>query len=190
MKYGTWGEIISFKKIEYSEKFDLMELTDGDSANEDIFGDDPESVFYHKGDVVLEGNTFVKGSGSYGMYVIDGNLTVNGSLAVRVSELYNVLYVTGNLTVRNLFVTSDAYLIVKGQCKVGNLLYNDLSEGGGFFLHGKLEYSSLVTGSRASFYSLEKGYVNTSTHLLKREYEDMAFEEVVRAVLNGEDILK
>ncbi|MEJ3745006.1 hypothetical protein WEI85_17130 [Actinomycetes bacterium KLBMP 9797] len=107
-----------------------------------LFGDDPERVFVHRGDITVSG-TIAIGNGhdeGYGedgqVYLIDGDLTVDGPLHFYNDGYYVALLVTGSVTAENLFCSSECWLFVAGSLTVSNLLVTDLYECGSLRVQG------------------------------------------------------
>jgi hypothetical protein len=107
-----------------------------------LFGDDPERVFVHRGDITVSG-TIAIGNGhhdGYGedglVYLIDGDLTVDGPLHFYNEGYYVGLLVTGSVTAENLFCSSECWLFVAGSLTVSNLLVTNLYECGSLRVQG------------------------------------------------------
>jgi hypothetical protein len=107
-----------------------------------LYGEDPERVFVHRGDVAVSGATRIgnghhKGYGENGLvYLIDGNLTVDGPLYFYNEGYYVALLVTGSVTAGDLFCSSECWLFVAGSLTVSNLLVTDLYECGSLRVRG------------------------------------------------------
>jgi hypothetical protein len=107
-----------------------------------LFGDDPERVFVHLGDITVSGAVAIgNGHGErYGedglVHLIDGDLTVDGPLHFYNEGYYAPLLVTGSVTAENLFCSSECWLFVAGSLTVANLLVTDLYECGSLRVQG------------------------------------------------------
>jgi hypothetical protein len=107
-----------------------------------LFGEDPERVFVHRGNITVSGNIAI-GNGhdeDYGedglVYLIDGDLTVDGPLHFYNEGYYVPLLVTGSVTAENLFCSSECWLFVAGSLAVSNVLVTDLYECGSLRVQG------------------------------------------------------
>ncbi|MGW5639803.1 hypothetical protein [Streptomyces sp. NPDC003832] len=103
-----------------------------------LFGEEPERVLVHSGDLTVAGGVAV-GCGVddvearedvEAVHVIDGDLTVEGSLYFYNEGHYSTLCVTGSVAAGNLLCRSECVLFVEGALHVGNLLVTDLYEAG------------------------------------------------------------
>jgi hypothetical protein len=107
-----------------------------------LFGEDPERVFVHRGDIAVSGavaigNGHHEGYGDDGLvYLIDGDLTVDGPLHFYNEGYYVPLLVTGSVTAQHLFCSSECWLFVAGSLTVSNLLVTDLYECGSLRVQG------------------------------------------------------
>jgi hypothetical protein len=107
-----------------------------------LFGEDPERVFVHRGDITVSGAVAI-GNGhheDYGedglVYLIDGDLTVDGPLHFYNEGYYVALLVTGSVTARDLFCSSECWLFVAGSLTVSGLLVTSLYECGSLRVQG------------------------------------------------------
>ncbi|MCW6003615.1 hypothetical protein K1W54_03330 [Micromonospora sp. CPCC 205371] len=107
-----------------------------------LFGDDPERVFVHRGNITVSGATAIgnghhEGYGEDGLvYLIDGDLAVDGPLHFYNEGYYAALLVTGSVTAESLFCSSECWLFVAGSLTVSNLLVTDLYECGSLRVQG------------------------------------------------------
>ena len=107
-----------------------------------LFGEDPERIFVHRGNItvggaVAIGNGHHEGYGENGLvYLIDGDLTVDGPLYFYNEGYYVGLLVTGSVTAGNLFCNSECWLFVGGSLTVSDLLVTDLYECGSLRVQG------------------------------------------------------
>ncbi|MEE1766807.1 hypothetical protein PUR34_00840 [Streptomyces sp. JV185] len=134
MSFEQWAQ--SWESVPITEATELYNI--GEASNgllddlDDIFAENPECFFVHKGDVTVEG-PLMMGNGPDEavdtVYVIDGGLTVNGPMRFINIDVYTPLYVTGSVTARDLFCLMDCYLIIGGSLTVGELLMTELDAG-------------------------------------------------------------
>ncbi|WP_173080206.1 hypothetical protein [Phytohabitans rumicis] len=107
-----------------------------------LFGDDPERVFVHRGNLAVSGTIAIgnghdEGYGEDGLvYLIDGDLSVDGPLHFYNDGYYVALLVTGSVTTENLFCSSECWLLVAGSLTVSDLLVTDLYECGSLRVQG------------------------------------------------------
>lgn len=182
-----------------------------DVAVEDIFGEDPEVVFVHKGEVHHGGDVIIGAVGEYaGLYILHGDLQVDGLLAFTQVDGGAVLYVKGNLRARNLAVAQEAQLWVSGNLEVTDFVLAGVSDAGGLAVKKATTAKAIVVtdastvsfGKRPKARVIErhKGILDddepfprelaTDALLPPFDREDLDYAALVQAVRKGQAILR
>ena len=128
------------------EKFDLMEITNGNLEFEDLFGDDPEYYYFQNGDLFIPGHTCVDRPDDEMMVVIDGNLTVDGVLCLSAWDMACIVVVTGNFSAKGLIIDSEAHFHVLGETAIDGPLVGNLGDSAYCRFVGKCRAQALVPG--------------------------------------------
>lgn len=125
---------------EAAEQYDICRAS-GDQVEEmeDLFGDEPECFFVHRGDLTIDGPLSLgndPGVAPDTVYVIDGDLTVNGPMRFLNADVYTPLYVTGSVTAGHLMCLMDSILFIGGSLTVEGLVLTKLYDMGMLVVHG------------------------------------------------------
>jgi hypothetical protein len=213
---GFW-HLAAFTAMPYEkaeERYKLSEVDetppDGfDIGIEDIFGEEPETVFVHKGPVHHDGDVTIGAVGEYaGIYIIDGDLEVGGLLSFTQVDGGSVLYVKGDLRARDLAMAQEAQLWVSGNLKITGHVLTALSQAGGLAVKKRATAKAFVVTDAAplSFGKQAKGsFIERSAGLCDEEAaaelaqdalvapfdrEDLDYDALVEAARKGQPILR
>ncbi|MBW1298475.1 hypothetical protein [Aquimarina litoralis] len=189
MKIQNIQDLVEFKEIPYSEiqeKHKIKKASNNLFYADDLFGDEPETVFYYKGDIHIKESLILSDLPyEYGCFVIEGNIIINGVLAIEVSDMYNTLTIDGNLQCKNLLLSGEAFLSVLKDTEVENLFYNNISDGGGAIFHNKIVAKSFFNQANAHLEMKNKDNkigedISSEEMSTKHEIkEDLNFEQIV-----------
>lgn len=158
--FSKFGKFVAVDLDEANEAYDFEDALDGDDL-ETFFGDAPETIAVHKGDVSVKGPVSL-GEDEPGVWVVDGNLTVDGVLTFNALDNHNILLVTGDLVCTNLSVSWEADLLVRGSLKVSGVFLSSNSDGGQTIVHGDdNEVNAIVLTNRSQPRFLDEDFKPT-----------------------------
>jgi hypothetical protein len=177
--FSKLAKFTAIDREDADEQFALGEVHE-DWALEDLFGDEPETIFVHDGDVEV-GKLTIDVSGDYaGVYVIDGDLTV-GALEFTVSDGAAVLYVTGSMRAKSVALVHGAQLWIGKNLKVDGSLRDETSDAGSLLVKGTTRAKETIrVGRGAAIPAAAPAITKTSRTAPKK------LEVTTIAVPNGE----
>jgi hypothetical protein len=139
---ATFATLAAWTQVPTSEAdFDFGEATNDSVHYEDTFGETPEHLMIHEGNVAVAGPVELSGwdapkGAQQTVYIVDGNLDIAGPLAFSQSDIMTTLWVTGDLTVDRLVTFGSAMLIVGGTLAVKEVAATYLDDAGHLIVHG------------------------------------------------------
>ncbi|BEL03557.1 hypothetical protein Q0Z83_017480 [Actinoplanes sichuanensis] len=128
---------------------DLGEISQESVYLEDLYGEEPEYLFVHRGDVTVAGPLVAEddwGDEISTMYVIEGDLTVHGPAVFRNMDSNTALYVTGSVRVRDLACSWHGQLFVGGALVVEGVLFTRFDDAGHLVVHGSFSAGVWIEG--------------------------------------------
>ena len=194
--HPSFAALTSFETLDYAsadERFEF-DLTDDDPpegfniALSDVFGEDPQEIFVHEGDVSIAGDVRIGANGDYaGVYVIDGDLEVNGLLQFVQVDGGAVLLVTGSLRATHLSVEQEAQLWVGKHVAVEGYILAGVSDAGGLAVKGETHAEALIVTDRESlgFGTEPQARILQRTMLAAPFNSELDHEALVQAVREG-----
>ncbi|MEO8703350.1 MAG: hypothetical protein ABI867_25105 [Kofleriaceae bacterium] len=141
-KTATFATLAPWQPVAIADAgFDIGEATNDSVYWEDAFGDVPEHLMVHAGDIAIAGPVELDGhraseGAQQTAYIIDGNLELAGPLVFSQSDICTTLWVTGNVTASRIACAGSAMLIVGGTLTVAEVLLTNLDDAGHLIVHG------------------------------------------------------
>lgn len=146
MSFPELEKLAPFESQAYEpdQFYDVKTLSDDDWDADDLFGEEPESIRFHQGNIASAGDLVLTDVDEYGYYVVDGNLDIDGVLRLCYSDLYNVVIVTGDLSAKALVVGGSCHLYVVGTTTIEGPILSSLSDGGGCYFRGPTQAEAVL----------------------------------------------
>lgn len=145
-----FAALAAWERVPTAEaEYDFLTATNDSVAYEDCFGQAPEHLMVHRGNVKIAGPLSLDGwkapeDARQTVYIIDGDLEIDGSLLFDQSDICTTLWVTGNMKLQRAALLSTAMLVVGGSLEVGDVLVTDLEDAGHLIVHGSLSAQTWV----------------------------------------------
>lgn len=190
----TLNELANFKTIPFSElenKYSFSSCTNGDWDIEDLFGEEPEEVFYYKGDIHITGNVLIEGNDEHSYFFIDGNLIIDGTFSINIDDIYNVLGILGKLNAKNLLLSYQAFLFVQKEVKITNTMFTTIGDEAACYFNDKATVKMVILKDvDPDIFSTDNftGKVIDAAEMLN-DYEELEFEEILELILKGEKLV-
>jgi hypothetical protein len=151
--HKSFAKLAAFEAMEFesAEKRFKLGTTDDEPprgfgvAIEDVFGDEPEEIFVHEGNVTHAGDVTIGAVGDYaGVYIIQGDLDVAGMLDFTQVDGGAVLLVTGSLRAKSISVAQEAQLWIGKDLEVADYVLAGVSDAGGLAVKGATTAKAII----------------------------------------------
>ena len=193
MSFPELEKLVPFenKAFEPDQPYDVKVLSDDDWYADDLFGEEPESVRFHQGNIVSANDLVLSDADEYGYYVVDGDLHVEGVLRLTYSDLYNVVVIMGNLSAKALIVGGECQLYVIGTTTLSGPILTTLSDGGACCFKGRTVAEAVLNMDRIepSFSELD---VTSQSAQFRSDYAECPaehFEAICSDLSEGKSVL-